>query len=241
MVGVIGAMDSEVKLLIENIRDRRQTFYAGTVFCSGKLWGNDVVIAKCGIGKVCAAMCTEVMIDVYHANCVINTGVAGGIAPDLEVGDFVIADKLLQYDFNISALGCVPGYMPCEEFISKTPDKSTPTVFNADKQLVSRLQEAARVAGCSKVHVGTIASADTFLADNRKKAELYNKYSAFATDMEGAAVAQTATLSRVPFAVVRAISDLADKNATISYAEFEKNAAELSATILTDMFRSIWR
>lgn len=237
MTGIIGAMESEVKLLLENVRDKKQTVYAGTVFCSGKLYGNDVVIAKCGIGKVSAAICAEIMIDIYRANRIINTGVAGGLHPDLEVGDFVIADNLVQYDFDLSATGCAKGYIPCEELLVRNPDKSTPTKFVADRRLVEQLQRAAKSVGAPNAYVGTIASADIFVSDNELKARIIRDFSAYAVEMEGAAIAQVASLSRVPFAVIRAISDLADKEATVSFDEFEESAAALSAKIVMEMLR----
>lgn len=239
MIGIIGALESEVKQLIESVTSKKQAYYAGAVFCSGKLGGKEVVIAKCGIGKVCAAICAQVMIDIYHADTIINTGVAGGLNPDLEIGDFVIADTLIQHDFDLSSFGYAKGYMPCEEVYVRTPDKNAPTKYICDQKLVKQFISAAKLSGCSRTSVGCIVSADMFVSDPIKKDELVKKYSAFAVEMEGAAIAQTAALSRIPFVVIRAISDLADKDAGVSFDKFEESAASLSSRILIRMLSSI--
>lgn len=229
MIGIIGAMDSEVSFLISRLENKNEAVRGRTVFCSGRLKGKDVVIAKCGIGKVCAAVCTQIMIDVYGAELIINTGVAGGLAAGLRIGDIVIADSLIQHDFNLSLFGYAKGYLPC----SGQKDKSVPTEFRADGRAVSALEKAALNIGQRYVK-GIIVSGDTFISDNRKKEELISLFGASATEMEGAAVAQAAFLSSVPFAVIRAISDGADDGATVSSDEFEITAAKASSDMVLE-------
>ena len=235
MYGIIGAMASEVEILLAHTEDKEISTYAGSQFCKGKLCGKDVVIAMCGIGKVCAAICVQIMSDIYKVDKIINTGVAGGLHHDLEVGDFVIADTLVEYDFDLTAFGYAKGYMPCEELLTPSPDKSTPTVFTADKKIVESFMNAQRRLGKGKAIVGRIVSGDIFVSDNALKKELIGRFDASAVEMEGAAIAQACSLSGIPFAVIRAISDLADKEASISFNEFEIAAAKLSSEILMKM------
>lgn len=233
--GIIGAMTSEVEILIGNMENKCTTRYGGTDFCSGKLCGKDAVIAMCGIGKVCAAICAQVMIDIYKVDLIINTGVAGGLHSDLEVGDFVVASSLVQYDFDLTAFGYAKGYLPCEELLTDELCKNTPTVFMPDKAVVKAFTDAQKKLGKGKVIVGRIVSGDIFVSDNTLNKYLKEQFGASAVEMEGAAIAQTAALSKVPFAVIRAISDLADKEASVSFAEFEMKAAKLSSEILIKM------
>lgn len=235
MYGIIGAMQSEVEILLAHTTDKKIQSIAGTEYCRGRLCGRDVVIAMCGIGKVCAAICVQVMIDIYKVDHIINTGVAGGLHPELEVGDFVIADSLVQYDFDLTAFGYARGYLPCEELLTKELDKSTPTVFIPDADIVRSFMNAQKRLGKGKAIVGRIVSGDVFVCDGQKKRDLIDKFNASAVEMEGAAIAQAAALSGVPFAVIRAISDLADKEALISFEEFEIAAAKLSSEILMKM------
>ena len=235
MYGIIGAMQSEVEILLANTTDKEIKNIAGTDYCKGKLCGKDVVIAMCGIGKVCAAICVQVMIDIYKTDHIINTGVAGGLHHDLEVGDFVIADTLVQYDFDLTAFGYARGYLPCEELLTQKLDKSTPTVFVSDVDIVSSFMRAQKKLGKGKAIVGRIVSGDAFVCDGQIKRELIERFDASAVEMEGAAIAQAASLSGIPFAVIRAISDLADKEASVSFSEFEIAAAKLSSEILMKM------
>ncbi len=235
MYGIIGAMTSEVEILIENMENKSTKRYGGTDFCSGKLCGRDAVVAMCGIGKVCAAICAQVMIDIYKVDCIINTGVAGGVHEGLEVGDFVVASSLVQYDFDLTAFGYAKGYLPCEELLTRELNKSTPTVFLPDEALVESFIGAKRRIGQGKVIAGRIVSGDIFVSNNNLKKVLKEEFKASAVEMEGAAIAQTAALSGIPFAVIRAISDLADKEASVSFTEFELKAAKLSSEILMTM------
>ena len=223
-IGIIGAMDSELSLLLASMEQRAQEAHSGLVFHTGLLGGRRVVLVKAGIGKVNAARCTQLLIDQYHPAAILNTGIAGGLAPGLQVGDIVVADGLVQHDFDVTAFGHAKGYL------CTGGDSSVPTVFRADRQLSGALTAAAQaVLGAEKVHAGLIATGDQFISGREKKAELYELFHASAAEMEGCAIAQVAALSGVPFAVIRAISDLADGTAAESYDTFEQQAADHSA------------
>lgn len=231
-IGIIGAMDSELSLLLASMKQRIQEDLYGISFHTGILYGRQIVLVKAGIGKVNAARCTQLLIDRYHPAAIINTGIAGGLAPGLQVGDVVVAEGLVQHDFDVTAFGHVKGYLCTGE------DDSVPTVFHTDKQLSGTLAAAAQaVFGTEKVRTGLIATGDQFISGHEKKAELFAAFHASAAEMEGGAVAQVAALSSVPFAVIRAISDLADGTAAASYDVFERQAANDSASTVKQALR----
>jgi len=233
MTGLIGAMDSEVDILISKLEKKEEIKRGSTVFYKGILCGKEVVIARCGIGKVCAAVCAQTMIDLFGVDVLINTGVAGGLAHGIRVGDVVISDALVQHDFDLSLFGYAKGYIPC----SGQNDKSVPTRFLPDKETVRKLKNAADKVGVRCIG-GTIVSGDVFVCDSALKNDLISRFGADAAEMEGAAIAQAAFLSGVPFAVVRAISDSADEEASVSFTEFEIKAAKVSSEIVLEYLRT---
>lgn len=231
--GIIGALPSEIALLTAQMQNKTVTDLAGLRFFKGMLGGQQTVVVKCGVGKVNAAVCTQALIDRFAVDAVINVGIAGGVSPDLQVLDTVVGTKLIQHDFDLTPFGYAKSYMGS----GMSADSSQPTVFKADEELALSCKEAAK-AICGDTHAcydGVIVSGDAFIAGSEKKAALFETYRALAAEMEGAAIAQTATLSGVPFAVIRTISDLADGHAPISYEEIEKYAADLSAQVVLRM------
>lgn len=226
MIGIIGAMETEVRTLIENLETPVKTTLAGCDFYSGKLSGKDAVVVMCGIGKVAAAICAQAMIDTFHPDAIINTGVAGGLEASLEVGDIVVATDAVQHDFDLTAFGYTKGYMP-----AWGKDNDRPSGYPTSPELVEKLSKAATLTGAHFV-AGRIASGDMFVSSNELKKTLIGDFSASAAEMEGAAIAQVAYQNSLPCAILRAISDLADREANITYDEFEIIAAERSAKLI---------
>ena len=225
--GIIGAMDTEIQMIREQMDYCRINSLYGLTFYQGRIGSMDVVLAKCGIGKVNAARCAQILIDRSNPDYLINTGVAGGVGPGLKVGDMVLSTDLVQHDFRMNALGCVDGCLTLEG------PKDKPTLFHADEALLTRIEKVAKeTAGETAIHRGRIASGDTFVADQAAQQKIYETFGALASEMEGAAIAQVAQAAGIPFLVVRAISDLADGSAPESYAAFERHAAHLSASML---------
>ena len=225
--GIIGAMDTEIQMIREKMDRCRTNSLYGLTFYQGRIGGMDVVLAKCGIGKVNAARCAQILIDRSNPDYLINTGVAGGVGPGLRLGDMVLSTDLVQHDFSMKALGCVDGCLTLEG------PKDKPTLFHADEALLTRFEKVAReTAGEAAIHRGRIASGDPFVADQDAQKRIYETFGALACEMEGAAIAQVAQAADVPFLVVRSISDLADGSAPESYAAFERHAAALSAQML---------
>ena len=235
-LGILGAMASEVELLTETMAKTEPIEVAGLRFYDGALAGVPVVVVQGGVGKVCAASCTQILIDRFGVDAIVNTGVAGGLHPALAIGDLVIAEDAIQHDFDLTAFGHARGYLP-----AGGGDDRAPTRFAADPALTALFCAAAdRVhaadpAAFGQYLRGTVVSGDIFVDSTPLKRELIAQFGAAAAEMEGAAIAQVATANRVPFAIVRAISDLAEQQATVSFDEFERRAAALSCRILLDM------
>lgn len=228
-IGFICAMESEAALLREALENRETVRIAGCDFYSGTLLGTPAVVVECGIGKVNAARCTQALIDRFSPRAVINSGIAGGIGDGLHVGDIVIGAKLVEHDFDLSALGYTEGNV-CDG------RKSKPTYFKSDKKLAAAIKEAAKkTAPDREVREGVIASGDVFVADWATKTRLKMDFNALAAEMEGAAVAHTAQYAGVPFAVIRVISDLADGGAPASYSDFETETAAFSAKLMLSL------
>lgn len=233
-VGIIGAMDIEIARLTSSLDGVREVAIADLLFYTGKLDRRPVVIVKSGIGKVNAASCTQLLIDRFQVDYIINTGIAGGLDPDLSVGDIVIARGLLQHDFDLSAFGYAQGYL------ATGVEKDQPTIFRPD-DTVSRLLEeaAAELIDGGRIKQGLIATGDQFISGKAKKEAIRATFGAAAAEMESCAIAQVASRNGIPFAIIRAISDLADGTAAESYDVFEKEAAELSAAILEHLLRKL--
>ena len=225
--GVIGAMESEVAQLRAALGNTETAEHSGLTFYRGTLGNNRVVLVKCGIGKVNAARCTQVLIDKYAPDYIVNTGIAGGIGEGLAVADVVIGTDLVQHDFDAVAFGYARGN------ICDPSHRDTPSVFCSDKALIEAFRAAAAsVIDVKRVKSGRIATGDLFVASARAKQDIAGTFGAVAAEMEGGAIAQVAALAGVPFIVLRAISDLADGSSPASFDEFEQQTADLSASIL---------
>jgi len=237
--GIIGAMDSEVATLIASMEEQGRDEIAACTFVWGRIGDQDVVVVKSGIGKVCAALCAQILIDRFAVDAIVNTGIAGGLHSSLAVGDLVVADAAVQHDFDLTAFGHVNGYMP-----ALGGDDRLPSFWQTDPALEERFIHAAETVkaeqGLSfRCLGGVVASGDVFVSDGALKQTLVERFNAAAAEMEGAAVAQVAALNGVPCAIIRAISDLADGSAAASFEDFEQQAADLVSAILLTMLREM--
>ena len=231
--GIIGAMDSEIALLTKQMQSCSKDSKAGLTFYCGTLCGQSVVIVKCGVGKVNAAACAQMLIDRYTVDTLINVGVAGGVSPSLQVMDVVVGKKLVQHDFDLRPFGYVKGFLG-SDFGN---DHQNPTYFEADTALVQRCVKAAQdaIKDNHTCHVGIIASGDEFVAGSDRREAISADFDALAAEMEGASIAQVATLNNVPFLVLRTISDLADGSAPVSFETIVQFAADTAAAIILRM------
>ena len=230
MIGIIGAMDEEVLTLKEKMDIKEVRSIASLEFYIGNLHNTSVVVVMGGIGKVNAAMCTQVMIDCFHVDAIINTGVAGALSDELEIGDVVISLDMVQHDMDATAFGYAIGQVPRMDVFS----------FKADEHLISIAERAADVLPQStNVFVKRIVSGDMFVAGKDKKTWLVDKFDGFCTEMEGAAIAQVAHINKTPFVIIRSISDKADDSAEMNFDEFVTLAANNSCKMIEKMLELI--
>lgn len=228
MLGIIGAMDEEVSMLKEKMTDLTIKQKAGMDFYEGRLNEKDVVVVRSGIGKVNAAICTQILVDEYNVTAVINTGIAGSLNADINIGDIVIATDALQHDVDATGFGYGLGVIPRMET----------SVFEADKRLRELAKECCeRVNKDVTVFTGRVVSGDQFISDKAKKQYILDNFSGYCTEMEGAAIAQAAYLNRIPFLIIRAISDKADDSATVDYPTFEAQAIKHSVNLMLELVK----
>lgn len=229
-IGIIGAMADEVAGLKELMQDVEITRKASMEFYAGTLEGKKVVVVQSGIGKVNAAVCTQILVDDFLAEVVMNTGIAGSLNNDINIGDIVVSTDLVHHDVEATAFGYKKGQVPGMEYFS----------FQSDDALRGLAVKACREVNPDiQVFEGRIASGDQFVADQGVKDFIVNEFGAYAVEMEGAAIAQAAMLNHVPFLVIRAISDKADGSAHVDYPAFEKLAIEHSVRLTRRILREI--
>ena len=226
MIGIIAAMDVELKSLRSYMENTETEVISGIRFVRGTLEGKDVVTAVCGIGKVFAALCAQTMILHYQPRCIINTGVAGTLTDALTIGSIAVSSAVVQHDMDTSPLGDPVG------LISGINKVELP----ADRLLTGQLSACAKVMGI-KTATGVIASGDQFVASAERKAFIVEHFKAIACEMEGAAVGQVCYVNKVPFCVLRAISDSADGSSHMDYPTFVQMAAEQSVALLRRFMR----
>ena len=235
-IGIIGAMELEVETLKERMTTTHITQKANMEFYEGTLNGTDVVIVRSGVGKVNAALCVQILADLFEVTAVINTGVAGSLNAGLDIGDILVSTDALHHDVDATIFGYQLGEVPqlgCREFI-------------ADRHLceLARLAGLA-VAACEEVNpdihasTGRVLSGDQFISSKAVKEHLIQEFHGDCTEMEGASIAQGAFLNEIPFVIIRAISDKADDSAQIDYPVFEKAAALHSARLVEHMLPRI--
>ncbi len=226
MIGIIAAMDVEMKSLRSYMENTETEVISDIRFVRGTLEGKDVVTAVCGIGKVFAALCAQTMILHYQPRCIINTGVAGTLTDALTIGSIAVSSAVVQHDMDTSPLGDPVG------LISGINKVELP----ADRLLTGQLSACAKVMGI-KTATGVIASGDQFVASAERKAFIVEHFKAIACEMEGAAVGQVCYVNKVPFCVLRAISDSADGSSYMDYPTFVQMAAEQSVALLRRFMR----
>jgi len=223
-IGVIGAMEEEIITLKEQIDIISAKNIIGVDFYIGKMLGNNVVLVRSGIGKVNAAICTQILIDLYAVDYIINVGVAGAVDKNLKIGDIVICEDAVYHDFDTTVFGDLIGIIP----------RMNESFFKADDVLVKIALEAANKQNKNAV-VGRIASGDQFVSNSDVKNKIWNNFKALCVEMEGAAIAHTCYLNKIPFSIIRSISDNAEEQDTFNYKQFFKESAIVAAAIVKNM------
>ena len=220
-LGIVGAMEEEVETLLEQMEEKVAQTKAGSTFYEGKLNGLDAVVVQCGIGKVNAALCVQILCDCYGVTHLVNTGIAGSLCADLDIGDLVVSRDAMYHDFDCCAFGYPVGKVPGMDVVA----------FPADEKLISLAFAAAEDVNPGHTKQGRVASGDQFVCNPALKEKIIEFTGALCTEMEGTAIAQTAYRNGVPFVIIRAISDKADNSAEMDYPTFERIAAHRCAAV----------
>ena len=224
-LGIIGAMAVEIATLKENMEAMKESARAGMTFYEGKLRGADAVVVQCGIGKVNAAMCTQILCDCFSVTHVVNTGIAGSLLAELDIGDLVISRDAIHHDFDLHFWGRPIGQVPGFDV----------TAFPADEGMIRRAFEAAEAVNPGHTKIGRVASGDQFICSKEQKEKIIADTQGICAEMEGASIAHAAYRNGVPFVIIRAISDKADDSAEMDYPTFEAIAAQRCAQVTMAM------
>lgn len=228
-IGIIGAMESEVSALKDAMNTERVVTKAGMNFYEGTLQGAAAVVVQSGVGKVNAAMCVQILADLFQVTHVMNTGVAGSLNADLDIGDILVSVQAIQHDMDVTALGYEPGRIPGFE----------KREFIADAEMADAVAAACRRANPDvNIVKGCVLSGDQFISSAEVKERLITQFHGDCAEMEGASIAQTAALNGIPFVIIRAISDKADGSAEMDYPSFEIQAAEHCAKMVLEFVKS---
>lgn len=206
MIGIIGAMDKEIEAISNLMEDKKIETISGIDYITGKAHGKEIVLAKCGIGKVFAAVCAQTMIIKYSPEIIINTGVAGGLAEGFGLADIAIADSVCQYDMDTTPIGDPLGLISGINMI----------YFESDKDFVADIEKCMKKLGIN-FKKGVIASGDAFVSDSVKKKHIVDSFNAIACEMEGGSIGHVCYINNTKFGVLRAISDNGDENASEDY------------------------
>ena len=228
-LGIIGAMDVEVALLKDKMENAVVTKHAWSDYCEGTLEGLPVVVVQCGVGKVNAAMCAQILCSVYGVTHIVNTGIAGSLCTELDIGDLVVSRDAMYHDFHVGAFGYPIGQVPGMDV----------TAFPADETLAEYAFAAAEAVNPGHTKVGRVASGDQFICAKAQKEKIIADTQALCTEMEGASIAHTAYRNGVPFVILRAISDKADDSAEMDYPTFEAIAAHRCADVTVTMAKRL--
>ncbi|RIN84577.1 5'-methylthioadenosine/adenosylhomocysteine nucleosidase [Mammaliicoccus sciuri] len=221
MIGIIGAMEEEVEILKSSIENRETIQIAHVIFYKGNIEDKQVVLAQSGIGKVNAAITATLLINEFKPDLIINTGSAGSVDSELNIGDIIISNKVYYHDVNATAFGYKLGQVP-----------SMPEFYETDKELIDLAKSSIEQLDLNGI-VGEVATGDSFIGSiNQRKVIKSNFPTASVVEMEAGAIAQTCYQYNVPIIVTRAVSDLADKESDVTFEEFLKVACVNSSKIV---------
>ena len=228
-LGIIGAMQVEVEILLAHMENKTTKTVAGCAFYEGTLQGLPCVVVQCGVGKVNAAMCAQILCSGFAVTHLVNTGIAGSLCADLDIGDLLISTDAMYHDFDCVNFGYPFGQVPGLDTFS----------FPADEAMRALAFAAAEAVNPGHTRQGRVASGDQFVADKALKEQIISRTQGLCTEMEGAAIAQTAYRNQIPFVILRAISDKADDSAEMDYPTFERIAAHRCAEVVMKMAASM--
>lgn len=230
MIGIIGAMDKEVDDLKNLMKDVSVEMHAGMDFWVGNLSGHELVLVRSGIGKVNAAVAAEALAAYYDVRAIINTGIAGSLDAKIDIGDIVLATDAMEHDMDVAGLGYEKGIVPDQET----------SVYPADADLRKLAKECCEKVNTDiKVFEGRVVSGDQFIADKATKEAIVSTVGGMCTEMEGAAIAHAAWLNKIPYLIIRSISDKADDSASVDYPTLQKIAIEHEVKLIVELMSKL--
>ena len=230
MTGIICALNEEVSGIIEKIEKKETKTAAKMTFYSGQINKRETVVAECGVGKVNAAMCAQIMIDLFSPDVIINSGIAGSLCSNIKIGDIVLASDCVQHDYDTTELGDPKGliYFNDEKLIN----------IESDRSVTKKLKNACSHLKDTQIITGKIATGDSFISDRKRRSSIASEFNAVACEMEGGAIAQVCYRNSVPFAILRCISDDFMMNESMDYFKFKMLASEKTIGIIDRFFNT---
>lgn len=248
-IGIIGAMDEELISIRAFIQNSEKLEKGKRVFWHGQAYGHEIYLTRCDPGKVNAVIATQQMIDLFSVDAIFNMGSSGALAPELEVGDLVVASEFIQHDFDVTDWGLKPGEMMFDILMSNETGQMQyrkQQIFKADTNLVNKAIEISesiqlsQLSGHSpKIYSGRILSGDQFIGKLEKAKSLWDTHQGLCTDMEAAAIAHTCEVNQIPFLCIRAISDKADHSAVLSFTDFLVSATANYGKIFEKLIKNL--
>ncbi len=230
MIGFICALDAEVEGIKQLMLNKTEAVFAKIPYAKGEIFGQEVVCCECGVGKVNAAMSAQIMIDRYHPDRIINSGIAGSLSEEIRIGDLVVADDCVQHDMDVTEMGDPLGQIQFNDEVR--------IYLPADTATADRLEKACQLPDDTQVFRGRIASGDVFISSRDHRQAIADIFDALACEMEGAAVGQVCYRNAVPFTILRCISDDFNENDYMDYMKFRSVAAEKTISVITEFIRS---
>ena len=230
-LGIIGAMDVEVATLKAKMENVVAEIHADSAYCAGTLEGIPAVVVQCGVGKVNAAMCAQILISIYGVTHIVNTGIAGSLCSELDIADMVISKDAIYHDFDLRFWGRPIGQVPGMDVVA----------FPAEQMLMEKAFASAEAVNPGHNKIGRIASGDQFICSKEQKEKIIADTNALCAEMEGAAIAHTAYRNGIPFVIIRAISDKADDSAEMDYPTFEAIAAQCCADVTCRLAKALYK
>lgn len=228
MIGIIGALTVEVEALKARMKNIETQAVSGIEFACGEIHGKRAVVAVCGVGKVNAALCTQTMILKYSPAVIVNTGVAGSLSPTLKIGDIAVAEGVVQHDFDITALGEERGLIPGVNVVE----------IKCSERVSALLCDAVSALPGIHFQRGIVATGDQFLFENEIKNAVTKNFGAIVCEMEGGSIGQVCAINKIPFGIIRAVSDNADDSADSDFPAFCAKAAENSLMAMDYFIKS---
>jgi adenosylhomocysteine nucleosidase len=248
-IGIIGAMDEELLPIRQHIQHLEQIQRSNRAFWRGEAYSHEIYMTRCDPGKVNAAIAAQQLTDHFGVDAIFNMGSSGALAPELEVGDLVIATEAVQHDYDNTSWGLKPGELIFDLLTSKSTGQlqfRTQQVFNSDSKLSQLALDSAHQIELTKlnghapkIYTGRILSGDQFIDRSEKAKQLWDTFNGLCTDMEAAAISHTCSINNVPFLCIRAISDKADHTATVSFTDFLAEATANYGKIFDLVFKRI--